>query len=584
MVMTDAILEMYPSCRVCSLRCHILAQTVPDVARLSATSNGLAMYAATNLTLRGEPADGIKKLVKWDSGAWQTAIRDWGEKHEYQRLQEDASGQVQIYTAIFPCTQPLGPCVFCICLPLEAGIVYWRNRDTGVTWELGYGVGGVSDNGAWAVTGTDVPAPDSPEIRRVRLWDGQTEIAPGVYTGLSKRPVRRLVADNGTIAITRLGYLHLWRPGAALQKSQTELPFESYAIDPKGNFILGAGGTFVRWQGTTAIYDTLYVMDLGTRAFTAVIQTPNGIAQPDLASDGHTAAFISSADWDGKNPQGVDQAWLVDLGSGSVRQLTTESAGVKEIALAGNASAVFAVTGNLRIVRIDLSTGDIQEIAPSYPTIRATDPVTTAWAPGGRYWLWGNGFGNPEVLAGGASAEIISAGDDAVEFTVPQDAPVGDQTTQVGAKGSPFQPADIKVSVAAAAPAFLGSGGRGVTWLHDDMVTPVTTESPARLGETLMAHMTGMGPVDASGRVTILFAWSLVQSYVGYRGALNFVRTPLQVIESRLTADAGVFLTTVRLPDALPRDPIYQYTYEGIEAALPDRTLPSLSRLPLRLP
>lgn len=115
----------------------------------------MAVYGATNLTLRGEAADGMRKLVKWDVGRWVTSIRDRGERREYQRIQEDASGRVQIYTATFDCS---GPESFCV--SRDAGLVYWRNRDTGVTWHVGYGVGGVSDNGEWAVTASGVPTPE----------------------------------------------------------------------------------------------------------------------------------------------------------------------------------------------------------------------------------------------------------------------------------------------------------------------------------------------------------------------------------------------------------------------------------------
>lgn len=156
------------------------AQGVPDVAKLSATNNGLALYGATNLTLRGEPAGRGAETREMGFRPVGDAIRDWGEKRQCQRIQEDVSGRIQIYTATFDCIPPVG-----ICASSAAGLVYARNRDTGATWHVGYGVGGVSDNGEWAVTATDVPANElrGSGIRRVRLMDGRIELAPAYSSG-----------------------------------------------------------------------------------------------------------------------------------------------------------------------------------------------------------------------------------------------------------------------------------------------------------------------------------------------------------------------------------------------------------------
>jgi hypothetical protein len=356
------------------------AQTSPEVAKLSAVSNGLAVYGGTNLTMRGEPLGFGRKLVKWDAGRWGTALREWGEAGlEYQRIQEDLSGRVQIYTAAFPCTE-----AGLICVSKEAGVVYWRNRDTGEARPVGFGVGGPSDNGEWAMTATDVPTAVGPELRRVRLADGRTETLIEA-TGIERRPVRRMVADDGTVAIASGGMLRVWRPDSAgLEKTRLEPTFESYVIDPQGEFLLGVGGGF-RVEGSEVLWDTLYKLDLRTKERTVVAQSELGIEQPDLGSDGHTAVFVSAANWDGKNPEFRKQVWLVDLWTGVKEQLTTETADVKEVTLAGNASAAFAVTENLRVVRIEVAGKRVDEIAPEFPRIWAKDPVTFEWSQGGRY-------------------------------------------------------------------------------------------------------------------------------------------------------------------------------------------------------
>jgi uncharacterized protein (TIGR03437 family) len=550
------------------------AQVSPEVGKLSAVSNGFAVYGATSLTLRGEAADFRPKVVKWDAGRWGTALRDWGAGWEYRRIQEDASGQVQIYTASYPCTQPMP-----ICVSAEAGVVHWRNRDTGVVWPIGFGVGGPSDNGEWAMTATDVPTPLGPELRRVRLMDGRTEIVVDT-SRMERKPVRRMIADDGTIAFASSGILRVWRPDSTqLEQTRLEPPFESYVIDAKGEFVLGVGGGF-RWEGREALWDTLYKLDVRTKERTVVVQTELGIEQPDLASDGHTTVFVSAANWEGKNPEFRKQVWLVDLWTGVKEQLTSETANVKEVSLAGNASAAFAVTENSRVVRIDLASRQVVEIAPEFPRILAKDPVTSQWAQGGRYWLWGRGFGDAEILVGDRPVEITAQGPDDVECLVPWDARTGEAQVRVGSKGSPFQPAGAGLSVAPVSPAFLGSGGRGVTWLHVDGATPVTEANPARLGETVTARMTGMGPVDAARNTTAAVEWSLVESTPGFRGGRFYFATPVPVLQSRVTDQAGVYAVVIRLPESLRGG---DHRYEGIRAKPTGGQPAPLSPLPLRV-
>lgn len=414
----------------------------------------------------------------------------------------------------------------------------------------------------------------------MRLVDGRIETAVA-SSFLQREPVRRIIANNGRIAFTSPGLLLLWEPGTPrLETSLFNPTLESSVIDPSGEFLLGVGGNFHR-EKQEAVSETLYRLDLNTKALTPVVETTKGVAQPDLAADGHTMVFLSAADWEGKNSQFVKQVWFMDLRSGLKEQLTAETANVKEVVLAGNGAAAFAVTDNLRLLRIDLPTRQVEEIAPEYPRIRAADPVTAAWAHGGRYWLWGRGFGDSEILAGNRSAEITAQSPDDVEFIIPADASTGKNLARVGTKGSPFQPMEIGVSIDLAAPAFLGSGGRETTWLHQDGVTPVTKENPARRGETVTARMTGLGPVDESGSTSTRVHWSLIESVPGIRGGRQNIRTAVPVLRSRATGERGVYLVTIRLPESLRGGDFYQY--EGIEAALADGPLESFSSLPLAL-
>ncbi len=548
------------------------AQPLPDLDNLSVVSNGLAVYASTNLSLRSEPESSHEKIVKWDVDHWVTALRDWGAGYSYRRLQEDASGRVQIYTAAFPCNKP-GQ----ICLTASAGAVYWRDRDTGIQRQLGYGVGSPSDNGEWAVTASDVPTTVGPELRRIRLLDGRIEFAIDA-TGLTKRPVRRLIADTGLVAFASGGWLRVWKPdNTEPERSVLPRPFESYVINPKGEFLLGVGEDAPA-DGRQTQWNTLYRMDLVTGKFEPLAYSENGIGQPDLASDGSTAVFLSAADWEGRNPKSVIQVWLLDLRTGMKTQLTDGDENIDEVALAGNGSAAFAVTDTLRVLRIDISSRRVDEITPAYPRVLARDPVTADWARGGRYWVWGGGFESAEILVGERSVEVTAHSPFDVEFRIPWDVATGTNVVRAGSTGSPFQPWDIRVSVFDAAPSFLGSSGRELTWLHEDGITWATLENPAKLGEIVTARMTGLGPVDASGSTTTAFDLALIESFSDQSGQRALRSTPLEVIQSRGTSEPGVYLVTIRLPDALQGGLLQ---YQGIQASLPGGRLPSWSLLPL---
>ncbi len=196
-----------------------------------------------------------------------------------------------MYTATFGCGASTG-----ICISREAGIVYWRNRESGVTWEVGYGVGGVSDNGEWAIAATDVPTPEmrGPEIRRVRLMDGRMETVVA-YSELTQHPVRRIIADNGLIALTASGISGSGGLGIAAEESRVD--FESYVIDPRGQSCWVSVG--FRWDSNVGVR-TLCRVDLTQGAHDGG-QTERG-RSTDLAWSG-TRWCSYPRGREGKNPQ-----------------------------------------------------------------------------------------------------------------------------------------------------------------------------------------------------------------------------------------------------------------------------------------
>jgi hypothetical protein len=130
---------------------------------------------------------------------------------------------------------------------------------------------------------------------------------------------------------------------------------------------------------------------------------------------------------------------------------------------------------------------------------------------------------------------ITAQGPDDVEFLIAADAQTGENATRIGSKGS--------------------------------------------LGETVTARMTGMGPVDAEGNTTAAFEWSLVESTPGIRGGRFYFDTPVPVLQSRVTDQAGVYAVEVRLPESLRGG---DYRYEGMRVKLAGGQPVPLSPMPLR--
>ena len=238
--------------------------------------------------------------------------------------------------------------------------------------------------------------------------------------------------------------------------------------------------------------------------------------------------FLSAADWEGTNPRQVKQVWLADLISGAKRRVTMETANVNEVALAANGSAAFAVTENLRLLCI------------AHCAACRADRARVSPHPGD---------GSGDHPRGSGRVAVPTDGDRRVNRAGCS------RLSRVGRSRRHLAP-------------------RGWT-------TPVTTGNPARLGETVTARMTGMGPVYESGNTTVGFEWSAVESYFAGRGGAAYAKTAVHVIRRRATTGAGVYLVTIRLPDALHGG---TYRYEGIETMLAGGREASLSRLPLRLP
>jgi len=273
------------------------------------------------------------------------------------------------------------------------------------------------------------------------------------------------------------------------------------------------------------------------------------------------------------------------------RQLGFVAGGVASATLSGDASTIYAVTNDGRLLKISATTGAAQELIPRTPHLTGTSD----FAPGKLVTLNGGGLTDlsfvadpplPETLNGisvtiqGKKARVLSVTPDGILTIVPPDVTTSATATDaspvevVAPSSSPFEsPGPFAAHIAAFAPEFVagflsGLEGTGVGSVlvaaHQDWSGLVTPASPARPGEYVHAYGFGLGPTSPAvpygnaapageplARLTSPFSCDPVE--VSYQGlAPNFAgiyqfdfRVPLNAASGILTMRCTQGATTI---------------------------------------
>ncbi len=462
----------------------VFCLTLPAAAQftgLSATEDGSSLYFSSNLRLRGTTQLFTDKVFRLDAaGPGLFAMQDPGEPigwttlnfGELEAPQVSSDGSVVAYTGTRGCYGGSG----CLDVQTAQGAVADRSGNVLLS-EIGYV--NISPSGRFALffarnTFAHIATP-------AELVDRNTGVHTMVPYGIGSA-ARRRVADDGTVALFTGGAIHLWRTDGDIVLQGLSIAANPSWAEP----IL-----FISRDAQRLVYQTASGLAAYDRATSTESAASSGEFRSVSASDDcRVVAYVSSDD---------SQVYLAFV----ARRLTHEADGITEVALSGDGTVAFAATGQGRLLRIDVATGDVAELVPRSPAITSLTPVS----PGSAVRLQGTGLAAPEdatasvrVRIGGLDAPVQSAAAGEVWVQTPWEVAVQDAATFEYISGdSPFETGPGTVAVPAVSPyCFTASDANGFYCIavHQDWSGLVTRDSPAVAGEVITMYFTGLGPVS----------------------------------------------------------------------------------------
>lgn len=488
----------------------------PTLVNLATDDTGSRLFIETTLTLRSETAYGnnsSSKILRYTGGELSTVLRETDTapgstalaKSSYSCRASDGSGRLIAAIKTEIRSSPIGG-IFTV----SSGVV--KNLETGEVHSYGAGQAFLSRNGEWLVTLSTGETPEKTILRRYHLTGDAMDSIEGPNPLDSSTGERRL-ADDGSFYALFGKVLQVWKPAASAFSPITPLPppfivnrfapVTQFTIDPAGQWAVAGGDLFD---------SQLWRINLQTGATVLVSEEEMPMGGLRLTNDGSQLLFLhplSGTTLAG----GALQAWVRDFATGSVTQITNETEGVQSAAISGDGQIVYLSTGDHKLIRLTRTTGNREELTPAYPDVRATDPSSNVFAPGGHYWFWGRGFHAAEFYWKDHRIDPLFHSDDDFEFLLPDSTPDADTGPNlgIGATDSPFLPFLYTAEAHALAPAFVGlDGPRGYPLLHSDG-SGITTDSPAHGSEQITARMTG---VLAAGAVSPALRCSLIEEYM----------------------------------------------------------------------
>jgi uncharacterized protein (TIGR03437 family) len=458
--------------RVLRLFLILLALAAPAVgqfAGLGSTADGSTLYFSTPLRLRGSNSPFTYKILRQDTRLTEFLSRDlgdpigwtWSNFYDLMAAQPSSDGSVIAISARRLCGGGSG----CLSVQTAQGSIVDR---AGKQLFSDLGSVSMSPNGRWALFyarntfGTLVTASEL-----VDLSNGQTTKMPYSF----QQRARRVVANDGTVAVIAGSELHLWRTDSEQTLAGASPLQATYSNDPI--VLISADGRKIVYQTASG----LAIYDRGSSAEITLSATP--VTSATISDDAATVAFVSASD---------SQVWLAS----PLRRLSSEADGITEVALSGNGQVAFAATTGGRLLRIDVPGAAVTELIPRTPWITSfQQPIV----PGSLYWFSGRNLAPAQVRIAGLDAPVQSAAADQVWFQTPWETPVQDSApVELVSGNSPLESPPGAVAVAERSP---GNFTTDLTFLavHQDWSGLVTPDRPAAGGEVIAVYLNGLGPV-----------------------------------------------------------------------------------------
>jgi hypothetical protein len=229
--------------------------------------------------------------------------------------------------------------------------------------------------------------------------------------------------------------------------AKTSRPASSAIIDAEGRYIV---------YETAAAPHQLVLYDIAGEWELPLVWAEEGCTQPALSDDGLKWLFLSAANWAAGDNQVRVQAWRFDLATGELRQLTQDAAGIVEATLSGDGQVAWAVTLAGRLLRIDVSSSTVTEIAGrtvdlnsseepcrqslscvlkgrglAHRSVTAAEPLPFA-------------FDGIEVKVDGIPVPLVSIAPDEIRFVLPWSLSPGEHRLEVTPGNSLFQEKNVR--------------------------------------------------------------------------------------------------------------------------------------------
>jgi uncharacterized protein (TIGR03437 family) len=492
---------------------------------------GTDLIFSTTWTLKGEPYNPYSKLIHHRAGQLRTlrsalpesdpATGCMTNRPVLEQPEMSMDGTRYSYTASWTGNDAC----------LDGSTVGEVRSDTGELIHSENGSVRMSANGRWA-------------LFRNRNSYTLTNLETGFreafnYVDPYNLPIRaRAVANDGTVALAQASFgVFIKRPGLASETWPAPVSIESATLADSGNF----AALMARPLASAGSKPQIWIADFGSRQFVQAVATEEDYCGwPSMSTDGSRMAFISTANWLTTNNSRTTQAFIMDLNTGRLTQLTTGTDDVYPVVLSGDGRAAFARHEDGSIVYIDVETGLEQEIVPPIPQLMVMAFRAVA---GSRQLLNVPASRRPVVTIDGAAVHLLKTSGSQVEFVLPQGLAVGAHEMEVSYEGSPFQPFKIEITVKDFEPQFRYWGSIPQIW-HDSDGTAVYGASPARSGEVVEVLLSGLGAVDAEGNTQMGMSWE-VYCPDQNQGA------SIEVLSSRMSpyeGEEGLYRVKFRLP------------------------------------
>lgn len=465
-----------------SLRLLLFLAAVRLEAQLATTEDGSVLYFSSPARLVGSSNGLHGKTFRWTETEGVKVVAEFPKPdpaptdgcqspdfYQFSNPSVSSDGSVLAYTASRPVERSR------YCPPGAEGdqaVIVRGGREFRMV-----GLVALSSNGRYAVSAS-YAASQNRFHAVTDVSTGFTTTVVGAFDGRSTS-----ITDEGAVVSP------LQTAGLLTDRNGTSKIF------PTRHFV---DNVIINRTGTTMVYSErlspgssgyLGMVDVATGSES---ELPAGHASPFPFAI-HGSAVFYSAGFSGS------PAYVTNF-DGTVRKLTAEPNDFGGAVLSGDGRILYGSTGDGRVLRVDVASGETRLVLAPRPVARQAtrvgfqpqSPPATVASIGSLVELGEQPASVSRIsVCGKPAAMVTGRAIRLIRFAVPWDAPEG--PCQVLISNDQFEHG-ITIDVRLMDPKFIPFTGI----YHADF----SRDAPAVPGEVMITHMSGLGPVDADGRVS----------------------------------------------------------------------------------